>query len=474
MNTTIQEASPDLNPSLAALLGQALGPIGDMERFNRARKWVNWAVNPAGATVVPGGVAVVETPADGTWYLWLMAVRPDLERRGIGRALFDAVEAAARRSCARCLRVQTYRRWERMLRIVKARRWMFVGATLGARNDQVKEEWVFPLRPTPLRMVVVGANPEGRGGEWIAAIRRDPGLAELVGVCDADAHRRAAWLGVDCDGDLAVLLGRVKAEAVILALPHTAYADARRICIEAGVAMLHEKPLACSMTELLKLHDQLIEKPCAMVVGVQRRSHPSYVFLRGQLATAKVRPATLTIRMRLGRPANECPRDWRVDPSLAGGGALLDLGYHAMDLAQFLLDAPLQVVACNLWTFNAPAREGEIETAARVVARCGPTWVCLDIDRHGGEKVEWVELALEDTLICANRETVTINGQTAFACDERWEAALQGRLAELVMVRDQPPRPPDLWDQLGVLQVVEQAYSQARQVGLGQEGTRHG
>jgi predicted dehydrogenase len=48
------------------------------------------------------------------------------------------------------------------------------------------------------------------------------------------------------------------------------------------------------------------------------------------------------------RPAGWAHENWRADPAVAGGGAMLDLAPHGLDLVQMLVDEPIVRVACLL------------------------------------------------------------------------------------------------------------------------------
>jgi len=323
-----------------------------------------------------------------------------------------------------------------MRRLLIRRGWAFVNAALGEHYNGVEEEWLLPLRGEPLRLVLVGANKEGRGGELYQAVLDLPSLVRLVGVCDSNPQVLQAWDGVPSSTNIDDLLNNVTADAAILALPHSAYKKVRPSCLKNNLGILHEKPLACELSELLELQDEMTSCHIPLVVGVQRRSHPSYIFLRR--AFQEDPPHSLVVRISLGLDLQELTtvgpstaERWRDDIQRSGGGALIDIGYHAIDLVHFLLDAPLVTIACNLWVGDQPAKGGELETKATLVGRCGNTWVKIEVDRAGKKSESVIGVGREKWE--ADRERVLCNSEPQFSCPGSWDMATRGRIAEFVI-----------------------------------------
>jgi predicted dehydrogenase len=74
------------------------------------------------------------------------------------------------------------------------------------------------------------------------------------------------------------------------------------------------------------------------------RFHPDVRRLRARVAGGELGEIVKT--RGYGAHARWGPSGWFTDPELAGGGALLDLGVHAIDTARYLLGDPEPVGAC--------------------------------------------------------------------------------------------------------------------------------
>lgn len=464
MDLAVRVATATERTAALALLQRVFDEGIDTGRFALAQIWV------AGSAEELAGVAAVEL-GESEWYVWLMAVAPERRRHGIGRAILDAITVAARAAGMSALRVKTYQSWSEMLALLRSSGWCFAGAEAGSRGCGVAEWWLLPLRRKDLRIGVIGGGSRGR--EWVSAARRCEWV-EVVGVADVDTAMQAVWRkeGMPVWSETRALLATAQPDAVIVATPPGVLRSVHEACFEAGVGMLLEKPLAPSLADLRWLQEQLAVHPLPLAVGLQRREHPSYVCLRSRIAAASREAPTsaMDVRMTLGRPVGGPSDGFRSCMSLARGGALLDLGSHALDLVQWLLDAPFELVSCTMSKSGDLVRAGQMESQAAVLGRCGATWVRIFVDRHGGRKDEDVACLLSDGVWMASREAViSPDGNEAFRCNGSWEEAERGCLARLALECSKPPAPVDLWQHIAAMETIERAYGVANTIGMGDD-----
>lgn len=447
--------------ALGELFDVCFGEKADSERLERAHRL---AVFSSDGRLLAG--VAVELLDDDTGYLWLLAVSEANRGQGIGRTLLEAAVGWCRTQGCRAVRLKTYHRWQEMRQLLAQAGWAVLSADLSDRYDRVGETWQIPIVFERIPVVVIGGNPQGRGGEWANNIISAPQAWDLRAIVDPDHDVRAHWenLGVAAFPDIVSLPCPEEISAAVIAVPPSLSAKIQRSCFQQGWAVLVEKPLAASLSELVALQDDLTSCKARLVAGVQRRSHPSYVALKALLHGAVIR--RLSIRIFLGRPLGDSLGGHRADSRLCRGGALIDLGYHALDLAHFLIGEPLEMVSCSLMDRGDVARG--IESAADVLGRAGQTWVRIQVDRHGSSKSEEVVAETTAGTWMADREKVVSPENTvAFSCSGSWSLAEKGRLSDLAIAcSGGATRPVDLWEHMSAFGIVEQAYGLASQLGV--------
>lgn len=181
-----------------------------------------------------------------------------------------------------------------------------------------------------IRTAVIGVGYMGRfHAEKLAA----SAAAELVAVADADAARAreiAAALGCAHEADYKTLLPRV--DAVCVAVPTEHHHAVVRACLEAGVHVLVEKPLARTLAEADSLLELARAKGLVLQVGHLQRFNPAF--------QALVAEGGLPLFIDIERLAPFKERGTDVD-------VILDLMIHDLDLVLALARAPLEQVSAS-------------------------------------------------------------------------------------------------------------------------------
>ncbi|MBN1554840.1 MAG: Gfo/Idh/MocA family oxidoreductase [Phycisphaerae bacterium] len=226
----------------------------------------------------------------------------------------------------------------------------------------------------------------------------DTSCAKLVGVADRDARRveeAGREFNVPAYTDNRQLLLSAKPKAVFLAIPPMYAPELLEACLELGIHVWKEAPLGRNLSEAAAFVRRFDEKKLLLAVGTQRRFAASYRGAHEQRdQIGEVFLARAHYLFNWGPELR-----WRGDKQSAGGGALLELGYHPIDLLVWMLGLPEQVygvVAREQFrngdeprpphdtddTVSAILRYGQDRTAAVVASRIsGP--VSEELALHG-------------------------------------------------------------------------------------------
>jgi predicted dehydrogenase len=125
--------------------------------------------------------------------------------------------------------------------------------------------------------------------------------------------------------------------AVIVATLNASLAPIALAAVQAGKHVLVEKPGALSSGELRAVHAAAIIAGVRVRIGYNHRFHPALQKARELLAEGVLGPL-MFLRGRYGHGGRKgYDREWRADPSLSGGGELIDQGVHLIDLAGWFL-----------------------------------------------------------------------------------------------------------------------------------------
>jgi predicted dehydrogenase len=190
------------------------------------------------------------------------------------------------------------------------------------------------------------------GTGWIMdfharAVLEHPG-AELVAAAnwrEPSLHRLAERYGIPrVTTDWRALAADPEVDAAVIGTPNALHADQAVAFLEAGKHVLVEKPMACSVAEADAMVATARGAGAWLMVAHCWRFHPDVRALRARVESGELGEIVKT--RGYGVHARWGPSGWFTDPRLAGGGALLDMGVHAIDTARYLLGDPEPVRVC--------------------------------------------------------------------------------------------------------------------------------
>lgn len=137
------------------------------------------------------------------------------------------------------------------------------------------------------------------------------------------------------------LLADPEVDAVVTCLPNYLHFSSTLAALEAGKHVMCEKPPTLNAGEMRVLHEEAAKRKLIYFFGRQSRFSSQMLAARQLVSEGRLGDIyfgkAIFIRSR-GIPAGL--GGWFTDKARAGGGALIDLGVHALDAAWYLLGTP--------------------------------------------------------------------------------------------------------------------------------------
>ena len=225
----------------------------------------------------------------------------------------------------------------------------------------------------PLRLGLVGCGRIMEQGH-APALERIPQVWRVSAVSDPNLERRTI-LGDRFEvpdaarfDNITELLRSDVVDALDIAVPHSFHSD---MCIEAaqaGVPFLSEKPLATSLHDAEKVITAV--KTHKVMAGIMHNyvNQPPCITARNAIEEGRIgtpflfRMEHMASRWYSGTEAYD--PDWRSRMSTAGGGALLDNGYHNLYAAEAILQSPVTEIFARVGTH---VQKQDVDDTAAVV-----------------------------------------------------------------------------------------------------------
>jgi len=193
---------------------------------------------------------------------------------------------------------------------------------------------------------------------------------KVVAVADASkkALKKAELLGVkELFTDYQRLLNSsLDMDVVIISLPNYLHLESVKLALEEGLNVFVEKPLAKTVEECREIAKMVKKSGRKLMVGhcfrflkvIEKMKESLDQGFIGRLEVATLEEI---INGPFAHPRVPAPiSDWWFDPEKSGGGALLDIGYHMIDLFRFFAGDAEVTFSVLDYKFNLPVEDGAI------------------------------------------------------------------------------------------------------------------
>ena len=221
-----------------------------------------------------------------------------------------------------------------------------------------------------LKVGVVGNG--GISGVHLRAYSLNPKV-EIWALCDINEerlNRRGDEYNVPAERRFTdvndMLAACPEIEAVSICTWNSAHAPCAIAALNAGKHVLCEKPMAMSAAEAAAMQEAAEKNGKLLMIGFVRRFGNDCAVMKDFIDKGyfgDIYYAKATYLRRKG-----CPGGWFGDKARSGGGPLIDLGVHVIDLCRYLMGNPLPVSVYGA-TFNKLGNRGNIKSKSAYVSQ---------------------------------------------------------------------------------------------------------
>lgn len=178
------------------------------------------------------------------------------------------------------------------------------------------------------------------------AQRNDVVLAAVSDVSEATMQKAAERFGIPGRyTDYRALLENEKLDVVVVCVPNAFHAEVTLASLRAGCHVLCEKPPAVSAAQAEEMAAVAAQRGLRLMYGLHMRFMGETETARAYLESGRlgdVYHGTVQLWRRRGIPGLG---SWFTTKAVSGGGALIDVGVHILDLTHYLMGQPKPVAA---------------------------------------------------------------------------------------------------------------------------------
>jgi predicted dehydrogenase len=345
-----------------------------------------------------------------------------------------------------------------------------------------------------VRIGVLGCGGIARTAH-LRTLARTPG-AEVVALADADpvnlAAARPLAPAAKCVGDYGDVLEMADVDAVIVALPPALHARATLLAVRRRKHVYVEKPLATSVADAERVLMAWQDSGLTGMMGFNYRYNPLVKRARARIAAGAVGDP-IGVRTVFSTPRRAIP-SWKRQRD-TGGGALLDLAVHHIDLVRFLLDTEISQVSAEIRSVSSDQDTAFLQlglaNGATAQSMCCLSAIEEDrievygsharitIDRYRSLRLEETPATAGGALSGAVRRLIGEMGAAPYALERRLAPLHDPSFAAAIgafvrAIQDRTPATPSLGDgyrALAVTEAAELAAASGRAVSLDRTAT---
>ncbi|MBQ8322737.1 MAG: Gfo/Idh/MocA family oxidoreductase [Clostridia bacterium] len=190
-----------------------------------------------------------------------------------------------------------------------------------------------------------------KDNELVAVMDRAPATAENVG----------EKYGVPYFSDEEEMLKTVECDAVYIGTPVSCHFEQASVALEYGKHVFVEKPVALTADEGERLVEAFKKAGKQFTVGYMMKHHNLHEKVKEIVQSGGIGQVN-DVRAQFSCWYPDIPGAWRQKKSLGGGGAVMDLGVHCIELIEFVLGEEIAEVKSfySTRTFSYEVEDGAV------------------------------------------------------------------------------------------------------------------
>ena len=173
------------------------------------------------------------------------------------------------------------------------------------------------------------------------------------------------------------LLAIDEIEAVYIASPVFCHKEQALAAAKAGKHILLEKPMGLTVADSEEIIEACDAAGVKLGVGFMMRFHAYHQAMKQLIADGKIGDI-VSMRAQFSCWYPEMANCWRQDKKLSGGGALMDLGIHCIDLLQYI--SGLEAVECFGFAQNQTFNYSADDSASVIMKMSNGALAYVDVN----------------------------------------------------------------------------------------------
>lgn len=168
--------------------------------------------------------------------------------------------------------------------------------------------------------------------------------------------------------DYEEMIDTMDLDAAIICSPHTFHFDQIMDCLDAGLDVLTEKPMVCTIDHAQAVMEKEQETGCKVAVAYQRHCLGAFQYIRNAIKSGDAGEVQYVSALQAQAWLHLTKGTWRQKEELSCGGQLNDSGSHLIDIILWMTGVAVDEVSAEVDNFGT---EVDINSAVNMKFRNG-------------------------------------------------------------------------------------------------------